>query len=88
MKIRASVNAAQLKQFIKLKTKYPKIRDITLYFVCKEGKKWTFDDNVTVSQLIKHDMWSSSALCDANSALLQKSSGAKKLDRIYIVFGR
>jgi len=37
---------------------------ISLYFVCKEGKRWTFDDGISVSQLIAHGMWDSDVICE------------------------
>jgi hypothetical protein len=69
LKVRASVNAFQLKSFllkkaspkfkeIKLNPNSYKIEDICLYFRCSEGKRWLLKDSQSILELIDLNMWS------------------------------
>lgn len=35
-----------------------------MYFICKKGNRWAFDDRYNISQLITNEQWGNNVICD------------------------
>lgn len=93
VKVRSCIKASQLKRFLFAKLSNAndekiKVDDITFYFICTKGNRWSFDEDQTIDQLIRHEMWSKSVISTFQHPGGKPTQDPSEASKIFAVIGR